>query len=91
MNSVERVLHLVDNTPKEAPAIIQRNTTTTTTTTTTTNQPFAAQLSSLEERVRSTTSPVIPQPVRTVTDDNLLLNSGWPWKGGLYLKNVVMR
>lgn len=49
------------------------------------------QVSPPPSSVTSASNPIAAVPLRALQGDSALVGSGWPWQGGLYLRNVVLR
>lgn len=98
MNSVERVWQLVETVESEAPAVLSSSAPAT---------EGGKGLEAVHQRVvqggdlhmpaasgtgtGSSGSGIVARPVRALGDDALLVQSGWPWKGGVYFRQAVMR
>ena len=99
MNSVERVWQLVENVESEAPAVLmspapakeggreleavhQR---------VVQGGDLHMPSSAASSAEGGSSSGIVTRPVRALGDDALLVQSGWPWKGGVYFRQAVMR
>lgn len=100
MNSVERVWQLVENVESEAPAVLTPPAAEVA-------KEEGQELEAVHQQVVQggdlhmpptsssssvgDSSGIITRPVRALGDDALLVKSGWPWKGGVYFRQAVMR
>lgn len=99
MNSVERVWQLVENVESEAPAVLTPPAAEVA-------KEEGQELEAVHQQVVQggdlhmpptssssvgDSSGIVTRPVRALGDDALLVKSGWPWKGGVYFRQAVMR
>lgn len=99
MNSVERVWQLVENVESEAPAVLSPSPVAKGKEGEGTGLEavHAAVVKGGDLHTTAATvtttgdSGIVPRPVRALGDDALLVQSGWPWKGGVYFRQAVMR
>ncbi len=84
MNSVERVYGLVETVEAEAPAVLVAEAGRD-------EGELEALQRQLDSSSSSSSSSIVARPVRALGDDALLTKSGWPWKGGVYFRQAVMR